>query len=310
MEPTRKQPLVTFESVAAAAESLAAAGQRPSVRAVQGVLGGGSPNAVLPHLQAWKAARPAVKAADVTIDPRIAAILAEQISTAVVDATRAAEARAADLEADSEAVAEAGRQAEAHVEELTAELARVQNENQQLTGRVAALTDEVDQVKQDAAAAIGEARADAQREREAAEQARQALARAELRLEGLPALEAQVRELREQLEAEHRARNDAEKAAAVAVAERNAAARQVEAAEQTHQEHRKTAAQEAQRLVDRMTKAEAERDAARKEAGSAREEAALLRGQVEAMQTQWGGEAASEAAAAKPARKATRGKNE
>lgn len=284
MEITRKQPLVTFESVAAAAESLTNSGQRPSVRAVLGVLGGGSPNAVLPHLQAWKAARPAIKAADVAIDPRIASILAEQIILAVADATRSAEARAADLEADAEAVAEAGRLAEARAEELAAELDRVQRENQQLTGRVAALAEEVDQVKKDAAVAITEARADTSREREAAEQARQALARAELRLESLPALETQVRELRGQVEAEHRARNEAEKAAAVAEAERNAAARQVEAGEQAHQEHRKSSALELSRLAERTDRAEAEREEARKEAGNAREEAAKLRGQVEAMQ--------------------------
>ncbi|CAJ0807836.1 hypothetical protein R77560_04633 [Ralstonia thomasii] len=284
MEIVRKQPLVTYESVSAAAESLANGGQRPSVRAVLGVLGGGSPNAVLPFLQVWKAARPAIKAADVTIDPRIASILAEQISVAVADATRAAEARAADLESDAEAVAEAGRAAEARAEELAAELARVQSENQQLTGRVSALVEEMDQVKKDAAAAITEARADTHREREAAEQARQALARAELRLESMPALEAQVRDLRSQVETEHRARNAAEKAAAVAEAERNAAVRHAEAAEQAHQEFRKSSAQEVGRLTERTDKAEADRDAARKEAGSAREEAAKLRGQVEAFQ--------------------------
>jgi chromosome segregation ATPase len=59
-----------------------------------------------------------------------------------------------------------------------------------------------------------------------------------------------------------------------------------EAADQAHQEQRKTAAQEAHRVAERMTKAEADRDTARKEASSAREDAAKLRGQVEAMQAQ------------------------
>lgn len=319
---TRKQALVTFESVAAAAESLASGGQRPSVRAVIAVLGGGSPNAVLPHLQAWKAARPTVKAADVTIDPRIASILAEQIGAAVTDATRAAEARAADLEADAEAVAEAGRLAEARADELAAELGRVQTENQQLTGRVATLAEEVDQVKKDAAAAIAEARADTQRERDAAEQARQSLARAELRLESLPALEAQLVELRGQLDAERKARTEAEKVAAVAQAERNAALRQVEAAELAHREQGKQTEIEAGRAVDRLSKTEADRDAARKEATEARAEAAKLRGQVEAMQTQQasllralegrqGAEDTTPApAAAKPTRKARSSKGE
>lgn len=210
---------VTFENVAAAATALTEAGQRPSVRAVITALGGGSPNSVLSHLQAWKAARPSVKAADVTIDPRIAEILAAQISASVIDATKAAEARAADLEADAEAVAEAGRAAEARVEELTADLERAQAENQQLMGRLTALTSEVEQSKREAAEAILEARQAAEREREAAESSRQALARAELRLEGLPALEAQLQELRNKLDAERDARAALDKRAAVAEAE-------------------------------------------------------------------------------------------
>ena len=59
-----------------------------------------------------------------------------------------------------------------------------------------------------------------------------------------------------------------------------------EAADQSHQDHRKQAAAEAHRVAERMTKAEADRDTARKEAGSAREDAAKLRGQVEALQAQ------------------------
>jgi len=67
-----------------------------------------------------------------------------------------------------------------------------------------------------------------------------------------------------------------------------AATAKAEAAEQAHQEQRKTAAQEAHRAAERMTKAEAGRDEARTEASKAREDAAKLRGQVEALQTQAG----------------------
>ena len=72
------------------------------------------------------------------------------------------------------------------------------------------------------------------------------------------------------------------------------------------------AAQEAQRVVERMTQAEAGRDEARREAGTAREEAAKLRGQAEAMQTQaadlmrvLGDRQAAEGAAAKHVTKTT-----
>lgn len=59
-----------------------------------------------------------------------------------------------------------------------------------------------------------------------------------------------------------------------------------EAAVQMHQEQRKRAVAEANRVAERLTKAHAERDSARKEAAKAREEAAQLRGQVEALQAQ------------------------
>jgi len=61
---------------------------------------------------------------------------------------------------------------------------------------------------------------------------------------------------------------------------------QAVAADQVHQEQRKTAAAEAHRTTERLVKIEAERDQANKEAGASREDAAKLRGQVEAMQSQ------------------------
>jgi len=59
-----------------------------------------------------------------------------------------------------------------------------------------------------------------------------------------------------------------------------------EAAEQAHQEQRKLAVQETLRVTERIARLEADQDIARKETGAAREEAAKLRGHVEAMQAQ------------------------
>ena len=53
-----------------------------------------------------------------------------------------------------------------------------------------------------------------------------------------------------------------------------------------HQEQRKQAAAEAHRAAERMTKAQAERDDATKAATEARERAAGLAGQLQAMQEQ------------------------
>jgi len=59
-----------------------------------------------------------------------------------------------------------------------------------------------------------------------------------------------------------------------------------EASDQAHQEQRTSATQEARLMAERMAKADADRDIARKEAATAHEEAAKLSGQIEAMQTQ------------------------
>ncbi len=59
-----------------------------------------------------------------------------------------------------------------------------------------------------------------------------------------------------------------------------------EAAEQMHQEQRKSAAQESHRVAERLKDAKTDRDSAKKAAAAAREEMAGLRGQVETLQTQ------------------------
>lgn len=59
-----------------------------------------------------------------------------------------------------------------------------------------------------------------------------------------------------------------------------------EVAEEAHQTQRKAAATEAHRAAELLTKAQTERDAARHQAGEAREAAAKLAGQLEAIQAQ------------------------
>ncbi|MDD4983210.1 MAG: DNA-binding protein [Candidatus Portnoybacteria bacterium] len=61
---------------------------------------------------------------------------------------------------------------------------------------------------------------------------------------------------------------------------------QAAAADKTQQEQRKRTAEETHRMAERLTKIETDRDAAHKQAATAREEAAKLRGQLEATQAQ------------------------
>ena len=259
MENSTRKPLVTYESVTAVADALASQAQRPTVRAVIAALGGGSPNSVLPHLNAWKGSRPSVKAHDIVLDPRVSAIVAEQIRSAVFDATASIEARAADSVTDAEAVAEAGRAAERRIEELIEEVASVGAENHRLAGRLETLAHEYEQSKRDcltmaatvretADVAVTKAHELAARERQAAEFALQSLAKAELRLEGLPALESNVARLSNLVDQERGVRAVAECKAAVAIAERQAAQQRADELRSSMDHARAEAAAEIERL--------------------------------------------------------------
>ena len=106
------------------------------------------------------------------------------------------------------------------VETLQKELLKSQAEIQQQAGLIEGLRTELSEAKREAASQVAEARNDTMREREGAEAARQALARAELRLEAVPALEKHLEDLRGEINIERKARTDAEKISAVASAEK------------------------------------------------------------------------------------------
>ena len=101
---------------------------------------------------------------------------------------------------------------------------------------------------------------------------------------------AEIEALRADLAASQaKAEAGAEKAAAAADALRTELATvkaRAEAAQEAHQEQRKQAAAEAHRTAERMTAAQNERDQAGKGERQAREEAATLRGQLDALKEQ------------------------
>lgn len=270
--------LVTFENVAAAAEALVAEGGKASVRAVIAALGGGSPNAVLPLLNEWKAGRPLVRASDIALDPRIAGLIAEQIGTASAQAAKAAEEKAADVQADAEAVAEAGREAEARAEQLEQTV-------ESLTAEVLAKTRDLDNLalerERDAEVAqekINTLQIQLQGERERADQAVQTVAKDEVRLQAIPKLEGEVQRLTQfeqqaavltaRLEDAHGVIEDlkqrlaaAEKAAGDAREVSAKVAREAEQArihEQTAQARLESAARELDGVKAQLTEAKAE----------------------------------------------------
>lgn len=216
------EPIVSYENVAAACESLVAAGKSPSVRLVRDALGGGSPNKITPLVSQWKAQRIEVKKEAVAVDPRIGALIAEMIETAANNARRDAEGRLAEAEADLESVAKVGRENEERIVDLEINLTGAQAQAQGQAGQIEALTAQLEAIKKESAerirsaeekaslsiAAANEATAKAQAEAEAA---RTEKAKTELRLEALPRLEADLERVRVELENERQARVKAER---------------------------------------------------------------------------------------------------
>lgn len=187
--------LVTFESVAAAAQSLVNDGGKASVRAVIAALGGGSPNAVLPLLNEWKSGRPLVRASDIALDPRIAQLIAEQISTSNALAAKTAEEKAADVQADAEAVAEAGRAAEARAEQLEQYLEVANAEVLAKSRDLDNLALERERIAESSQEKINTLQIQLQGERQRADEAVQTVAKDEVRLQAIPKLEAEVQRL-------------------------------------------------------------------------------------------------------------------
>ncbi|MFA6015988.1 MAG: DNA-binding protein [Gallionellaceae bacterium] len=226
---TTPKSLVTYEAVAAACEAITASGSRPSVRGIIAHLGGGSPNSVLDYQRQWKAGRPVVKASDIQIDPRIGQIIAEQISAAVTASRADIEGQLFVAEQDAEVVSKSCTEAEARVTALESELELAKGQIQSQSGQIDHLKTAAEQVKADAAeqvkiaearstAAVLKAEEETLRERAAAEVTRMALAKAELRLEAMPRIEAEIVTVRAELLLAQKQASEQHEAAAVATA--------------------------------------------------------------------------------------------
>jgi colicin import membrane protein len=211
--------IVTFETVAQAAEALQQGGSRPSVRALIAALGGGSPNSVLKHLREWQAGRPLVKPSDAEIDDAILAAIRKQIDRSAQAGAAVAEARAADAEDNLQLYVDAQSAAEQQIAALTVELDQVREQVLGLTEQLTDAQRDAENERQHAIETAAALRSELADERERTNQAGAALAKAEVRLEQLPALLGEVAALKVSLGEQQAARTVAEQQAAVLTAQ-------------------------------------------------------------------------------------------
>ena len=202
-----RESVITQEEVNAAADQLRASGAKPTSRAVRELLGGGSMATVLKHLQVWQGrqVRPAETQAVLPIGLQRALVdfIAQEVASAKVT-----------LESDLVTAQHANQYLIAESERLAAALEREQSAVETLQADKAELSGRLGQLNND----LEDVRAEAAAQREAAEHARTEKAKLELRLEGVPRLEAEIERLKAALESERTAKVVAEQQAAVSQA--------------------------------------------------------------------------------------------
>lgn len=284
-----REATITQEQVNAAADTIRAAGTKPTARAVREALGGGSMATVLKFLQTWQAGQVRAEESPVVLPAGLQRALVDFIGQEVASAkTVLQDDLVAAQQANGDLIAESERQA-ATIEAQAEALDTAQAEKAELTGRLA-------QVESD----LAKAGDDVTAERHAAEQARTELAKALLRLEALPRIEAEAERLRGELEAERAAKVAAEQAAAVALAKLEGMTDRAKTAEAATEKAEKQAANAAQELSSARVQVQAQQTAldaaarecddlrrqakeARAEAKKSGEDAAELKGQLAAL---------------------------
>ena len=258
-----REATITQEQVNAVADAIRASGIKPTARAVRDQLGTGSMATVLKLLQVWQAGQ--VKAAEtpITLPVGLQRALVDFVGQEIATAKASLQADLVNLQqANNDLIAENERQAST---------LEIQSEAFEVTlGEKAELVGRLSQVESDLARSVDEVAV----ERQAAEAARTELAKALLRLEAVPRIEAEIERLRIELVDERKARTDAEQKAAVATAQLEAATRRADVAEQREQ----TAVAKAEHASVRVLELEKQSQAATGELTQARV-------QVQAQQT-------------------------
>ena len=299
-----RESTITFEQITAVADAMKMEGVKPTSRAVRERLGNtGSMGTINKLLGRWKSGQERQISAALVLPPALQRVLLEFMDNELTAARTTLEAElaeqlqeVADLATENERqVVENDTQAEA-IESLRADVAAHQGRAGQLESDLAVARDE------------------AVRERSGAELARTELAKAQLRLEAMPRLEADLVAVRAVLETERTGRQQAEQNAAVLAARLEAAERRateadarttkaeaataqatakaeataselvnVTAAAQVNQGRLESTVRELEAAKVVMATTAAAATAAAKKSG---EEAAELRGQLEAFKAQ------------------------
>lgn len=202
------EPPITQADVNAAADKLlSSTGKKPSARAVLKYLGRGSMGTIQKYLRPWVIRNfPPPQMAN-ALPQSLHAALQEFINQEIANGKAILETDLKEVQQENtDLIAESDRQAS----EITNHIQQIESLNamqSELHGRMGQLAADLDM-----------ARKEAEEQRKAAEQARTEQAKLQLRLEGVPHMESEIKRMQETWEAERAARAKAEQDAAVAIA--------------------------------------------------------------------------------------------
>lgn len=216
----------TYEAVVSAIEQIKADGRSPTIAAIQAITGGSNSTIVLLR-QRYESERPTVEASkQININPSIGQLIAAEVERAAIEAAAEATAKHEAIKAEMLRTAEESEATASALEAAQQQLAAMQAQLQSMAGQIEQLKADSEQVKREAANQVAAAQASARdaitkaedqaaRERGERELAQVALAKAELRLEAMPKLQAEVEKLQTALDAERQAKavSDAKAAA-------------------------------------------------------------------------------------------------
>lgn len=247
-----REATISQEEVNAVADTIRASGMRPTARAVREELGRGSMATVLRLLQNWQTGQGRAPETPVVLPTALQRLLSDFIAQEVASAKLHLEQELVSAQqAQRDLIAESEAQA-ADIESLQQLFDTLKDTHRQLQGRSTQLTTDLE-----------DARRAAEAQRQAAETARNEIAKLQLRMEGVPRIEAELTKQKEELEAERKARVAAEQAAAVSAAKLEQSQVSVED------------------LKSRLTRTETDLREAHQEAGKLRSQVSNLQGALD-----------------------------
>ena len=195
-----REASITYDQVAAIADNIKAGGGKPNPRQIRERHGSGSLGTIHKLFQQWEAGQAQPERA-LALPPPLQRAIVDFIAQELTAARAGLETMLSDAQTAANHLATETERLAGQIQALDESLANLRGENATLTGKI-------EQLEADLASARGEA----------AEAARTELAKAHVRLEGLPILEQENERLRRAVDTERTARTDAERQAATAEA--------------------------------------------------------------------------------------------